>query len=89
MSDIFDYLQWRGDLSLEQSPFNEVDGVILARLSYMPFEYIWTPEATMMVGEAAKALLALADTEAAAFLREEDIRLLTALGDCPRFGDLK
>lgn len=89
MTDVFDYLQWRGDLSLEQSPLNEVDGVILARLSYMPFEGIWKPETALTVGDAAKALLALADTEPAAFLREEDIRLLSALGDSPRFGDMK
>ena len=31
---VLDYLSWRGDLSLQSSAFNEVDGVILARLSY-------------------------------------------------------
>ena len=25
--NIFDYINWRGDLSFRQSPFNEVDGV--------------------------------------------------------------
>ncbi len=39
MADLFDYFKWRGDLSFGQSPFNEVDGMILARLSYIPFEY--------------------------------------------------
>lgn len=33
MADIFDYLMWRGDLTLENSPLNAVDGMILARLS--------------------------------------------------------
>lgn len=30
MSDIFDYLYWRGDLMLNQLPFNPVDGLILS-----------------------------------------------------------
>ena len=38
MAGFFDYLYWRGDLSLESSPFNEVDAAMLARLSYLPFE---------------------------------------------------
>lgn len=35
MADIFDYLMWRGDLTLENIPLNAVDGMILARLSYL------------------------------------------------------
>ena len=27
MGNILDYLDWRGDLTFEQSPFNEVDNV--------------------------------------------------------------
>lgn len=29
MGNILDYLDWRGDLTFEQSPFNEVDNLIL------------------------------------------------------------
>ena len=32
-----DYLDWRGDLTLAQSPFNEVDNLILAELSFVDF----------------------------------------------------
>ena len=35
MADILDYLDWRGDLTLEESPFNEVDNLILAELSFL------------------------------------------------------
>jgi hypothetical protein len=31
MSNILDYLDWRGDLSFTQSPFNEVDNVVLCK----------------------------------------------------------
>ena len=30
MGNILDYLDWRGDLTFEQSSFNEVDNLILA-----------------------------------------------------------
>ena len=30
MANLMDYLDWRGDLTLAVSPFNEVDALILA-----------------------------------------------------------
>ncbi len=43
MANIMDYLDWRGDLTLAASPFNEVDGLILAELSFINFEGIVPP----------------------------------------------
>lgn len=40
MADFFDYLSWRGDLTFSQDPFNEVDNIILAELSYGDFSNI-------------------------------------------------
>ena len=40
MGNIMDYLDWRGDITFEQSPFNEVDNVILAQLAYVNFRDI-------------------------------------------------
>lgn len=40
MANIMDYLIWRGDLSFEASPFNEVDNVILSELVYVDFSDI-------------------------------------------------
>ena len=37
---LLEYLDWRGDLTLEQSPFNEVDNLILAELSFVDFSGI-------------------------------------------------
>lgn len=34
---VFDYLEWRGDLDFDASPFNEVDAAILCLLSYLDF----------------------------------------------------
>lgn len=38
MSNIFDYIDWRGDLSFKASPFNEVDNLVLAQLAYTDFD---------------------------------------------------
>ena len=35
MANILDYLDWRGDLTLAQAPFNEVDNLILAELAFV------------------------------------------------------
>ena len=40
MSNVCDYIKWRGDLELSQSEFNEIDNLILSRFSYFPFDKI-------------------------------------------------
>ena len=40
MGNILDYLDWRGDLTFEQTPFNQVDNLILACFSYIELDGI-------------------------------------------------
>ncbi len=40
MANQFDYLLWRGDLTFSADKFNEVDGSILAMLSYIDYDSI-------------------------------------------------
>ncbi len=91
MADLFDYLTWRGDLTLDQSPFDPVDGMILARFSYVPFEYFAKPLPEGFVPIKSLAEPALADealrTEQRWRLRDEE--LLPALARSRRFGDLE
>ena len=37
MANMIDYLAWRGEFSFEVSPWNAVDGILLASLSYLNF----------------------------------------------------
>lgn len=37
---MYDYLKWRGDLTFDQDPFNEVDNLILAQMAYVDYEEI-------------------------------------------------
>lgn len=91
MADIFDYFTWRGDLTLAQSPFNELDGVILARFAYIPFEYFSQPLPKRFISIRELAGPALADE---ALVREErwklrDRELLAAMAESARFGALE
>lgn len=40
MSNLLDYLAWRGDLPLERDPFNNVDALLLSCLSYVDLENV-------------------------------------------------
>lgn len=40
MDNVLTYIKWRGDISLTERPFNEVDNLILAILSYIDFSGI-------------------------------------------------
>lgn len=40
MANLFDYMKWRGDLSFSASPLNDIDALIFAELSYVPFDGI-------------------------------------------------
>ena len=89
MADIFDYLMWRGDLTLENSPLNAVDGMILARLSYLPFENIVDSgnEPCVTVGAACEAILQKPDIENKVLLKD-DTRLMAALRGSARYRDM-
>lgn len=54
MGNIMDYISWRGDLSFEQSQFNEVDNLILACFSYVNLDGI--PAVTKQKGIGLKKL---------------------------------
>ena len=40
MGNIIDYIKWRGDIAMADSPFNEIDNLILSMLVYVDFEKI-------------------------------------------------
>ena len=76
-NNIFDYMFWRGDLSFSEREFNDVDGVILARLSYLPFELIMNQNSIkeITIAEMAKKLIAYPNIENMV-IQKEDIQFL-------------
>ena len=58
---VFDYLRWRGDLTLAQDGFNEVDSLILCIISYINLKklrQLWSfdPKDAMPMGDVCRQL---------------------------------
>ena len=54
MSNIFDYLKWRGDLTFAQDSPNGVDALIFSGLSYIRFPY-GAEQGPVLLQKAAEA----------------------------------
>ena len=92
MGNLFEYLAWRGDLTLAQSPFNAVDNLILTTLTYIHFRDIIPQEMTpaITIGESCTQFLALPQAEQISRVRcKNDQILAEKLADCARFRDVK
>lgn len=58
MGNILDYLEWRGDLTFDADPFNEVDNLVLSELAYVSFDGLVPPaseETAVPLKEVRKA----------------------------------
>ena len=67
VASLFEYLDWRGDLTFEQSELNEVDSLILSWFSYTALDGI-VPENcsqkdTITIKEAAEQFFLTHDLE--------------------------
>lgn len=47
---MYDYLNWRGDLTFDMDPFNEVDNLILSQLAYVDFDEIVSDQREDKIG---------------------------------------
>ncbi|MBR4261278.1 MAG: DUF2974 domain-containing protein [Clostridia bacterium] len=87
MSNIIDYIQWRGDLSFNQAPFNEIDNLILSRISYFPFDGLIDDKETITLKEAYTRFQKL-DLSSIHMLQKEDTDLFPEVAYSERFGKL-
>ncbi|MDF2510633.1 MAG: hypothetical protein K0S04_499 [Herbinix sp.] len=93
MNNILDYIRWRGDLSFEVSPFNEVDNMILAKLSYLNFRGIIGADQSYGIPlyQAAKAYFAFGENgniQPGDIRKDELIELLRLMAGSRRFSEL-
>lgn len=88
MSNICDYIKWRGDLTLEQDKFNEVDALILARFSYLPFDNIIEENEIVTIKELSKRFKKQ-DISKLPILWPDDKELFPLMGKSKRFGEMK
>lgn len=87
MSNMFDYLNWRGDILFSQLPPNPVDALIFSTLSYIGFSGIVpeTPRQWISLRSAAQALAEEPDLEQRLRVKN-DLELLLAAAETERFG---
>ncbi len=55
MANIYDYMDWRGDLTFKERPFNDVDNLILAEICYADMEDIVPQDNTSITMEELNA----------------------------------
>ena len=84
MANVFDYLDWRGDLTLGLVPLCDVDALVLSRLSYLPLDGLVPPEGAT-VGALMRQLLASKPP----LLLPEDGRFIPALAASQRFCEMR
>lgn len=91
MPNLFDYLEWRGDLTFEQDPFHLPDALILSQLSYVPLNGI-VPESfseSVTIQDAAFRFdPAVVPEQTKSFTYDQDCTLLRRLAESPRFRSL-
>lgn len=96
MANLFDYLEWRGDLTFEQAPLNEVDNLIFSWLSYAAFDGVVSEEFTeepLTIKEAEELFFQTHDLnkilkETVSFTKTSAL-LLKHLSNSKRFCDVK
>ncbi|MCR5655407.1 MAG: DUF2974 domain-containing protein [Lachnospiraceae bacterium] len=95
MNNIMDYLDWRGDLSFETSPFNEVDGLILSTIAYAEFDKIVTESFEDQIllrdcyGDFSNYLTDEKYSRLGVIIPEEVINLFHKASETYRFGTLR
>ena len=86
MSNINDYLLWRGDIPItSRFKFNEIDSMILARFSYLVFEKIKMDEKETIKSIYKK----MKDIPNEDFRYNGDKELITYLGQSNRFKNME
>ena len=87
MADMFDYLQWRGDILFSQMGVNSVDALVFASLAYVHYDDVapGPGSAFITVRDAAQRLLALPDAAQRCRV-PNDLTLLKAAAQTERFG---
>lgn len=86
MANIFDYMQWR-DIEIEKVEFNEIDALILSRLSYFPFDNLMEEDEEITVKQSYKRYKQKG--KKGNILQKEDLELFEVLAKSKRFGNVK
>ncbi len=87
MANVFDYVKWRGDLTLAQDKFNEIDNLILSRFAYFPFDNIINNDEIVSIYELGRRFINR-DLNTMNILWKDDIDFFPLLANSKRFGSM-
>ena len=95
MANIFDYLDWRGDISFTEDPFNVVDNLILSWMAYVGLDEVMPCgicNEPITIKDASARFFQLYDLEEklkGVCLTRTSVLLFSKLAECPRFQNMR
>ena len=94
--DMLDYINWRGDLSFEDSAFNDIDAVILCQILYLNFDGFFKDSGFkdfIKISELAERFINADDfktrSDTGVLINKQTVDLLKAAGKSKRFSEIK
>lgn len=88
MATYLDYLAWRGDLTMKERPFNEIDNAILAELAYFHFDELNTDTIRMNLTLRQVWELYQQVEHPRSYFANDPTHLLEPCGCSKRFGNI-
>lgn len=85
MSDVRDYVRWRGDLTFSQDPPNPVDALVFSALSYIHFGDLLKTDTPRLLRDVAEEFMQQENLESRV-RSKSDTELLPLAGVSTRFG---
>ncbi len=95
MANMLDYIDWRGDITMEMSPFNDIDNLIFTQLSFIDFDSIvpsFCESGSIPLWEAAERLFERhkpEDIEMGILVPNDIVTLFRKMAEAERFKNLR
>lgn len=87
LGTILDYIVWRGDLTMKERSFNEVDNLILSELVYFDFDKIMEEETRITIAEAYRRYQLQDHPDP--YSINDPVPMLRACAESRRFSDIQ
>lgn len=94
MANMLDYIDWRGDITIDKSPFNDIDNLIFTQLCFIDFDGIvpgFEETGFVRLADAAEKFFQAHDPkeiEMGVLVPNDIVALLKKMAEAPRFKDL-
>ena len=87
--NIIDYCKWRGDLDFKKDPFNYLDNLLIAYMTYVPLDGLLPKNSKISIKDLAKRYLESGRQVDKNSFVSSSVTVLLEMAKCKRFKDLK